>query len=69
VTRARPRIRPMWSAGLRRGRVRDTMTAFLKEHPDILEELRQIHERLKAWGIEPISMKGVKEPFDYEPRR
>jgi hypothetical protein len=59
----------MWSAGLRRGRVRDTMTAFLKEHPDILEELRQIHERLKAWGIEPISMKGVKEPFDYEPRR
>jgi hypothetical protein len=65
----RTRIRPLWKGGLRRGTVRDTMTAYMAEHPEFAEELRQIHRQLEAWGAEPMSMEGVRQPFDYETRR
>jgi len=65
----RMRIRPLWKGGLRRGTVRDTMTAYMAEHPEFVEELRQIHHQLEAWGVEPMSMEGVRQPFDFQPRR
>jgi hypothetical protein len=65
----RMRIGPTWKGGLRRGTVRDTMTAYMAEHPEFVEELRQIHRQLKAWGVEPMSMEGVRQPFDFLPRR
>ena len=45
------------------------MTAYLAEHPEFAEELRQIHRQLEAWGVEPMSLQGVRQPFDYETRR
>lgn len=67
--RSRLRTPPTWRAGLRRGTVRDTMTAYLAEHPELLEEVLRIDRELEAWGWEPMSMEGVRQPFDYEPRR
>lgn len=64
----RQRIRPMWRGGLRRGRVRDTMTAYLAEHPEFAESLREVDRQLADWGVEPMSMAGVRQPFDYAPR-
>jgi hypothetical protein len=66
---SRPRIRPQWNGGLRRGNERDTMTAYLAENPEFAEELRRIHRQLEAWGVEPMPMDGVKQPFDYASRR
>lgn len=65
----RMRIRPLWKGGLRHGTVRDTMTAYMAEHPEFVEELRQIHLQLKAWDVEQLAMEGVRQPFDYVPRR
>lgn len=65
----RTRIRPMWKGGLRRGTVRDTMTAYIAANPEFLEDMRRIDRQLAAWGVVPMSMEGVKQPFDYEPRR
>jgi hypothetical protein len=65
----RSRINPTWRGGLRRGTVRDTMTEYIATHPGFLEDLRRIHRQLEAWGVEPMSMEGVRQPFDYEPRR
>jgi hypothetical protein len=65
----RLRIRPTWKGGLRRGKERDTMTAYLAEHPEFLEEMRRVHLQLEAWGVVPLSMEGVRQPFDYKPRR
>jgi hypothetical protein len=65
----RLRIRPTWKGGLRIGKERDTMTAYLAEHPEFAEELRQIHRQLEAWGVEPMSMEGVRQSFDHETRR
>jgi hypothetical protein len=65
----RPRIQPMWRAGLRRGKIRDTMTEYLARHPGYLEDLRRIDQQLAAWGVEPMSMEGVRQPFDYAPRK
>lgn len=65
----RIRIAPQWKGGLRRGTLRDTMTAYLAQHPEFAEELRQIDRQLAAWGVEPMSMEGVRQPFDYAPRR
>jgi anti-sigma factor RsiW len=64
----RPRIPPMWKGGLRRGRERDTMTAYLAEHPELANRLLEILQEAHARGFEPISMEGVKQPFDYERR-
>ena len=58
----------MWRSGLRRGKIRDTMTEYLAQHPGYLEELRRIDQQLAAWGVEPMSMEGVRQPFDYAPR-
>lgn len=63
------RIRPTWRAGPRRGRERDTMTAYIAAHPEFLEDMRRVHHQLEAWGVVPMSMNGVKQPFDYAPRR
>lgn len=64
----RPRILPMWKGGLRRGKIRDTMTQYLAEHPMFAEDLRQLSHELDARGIVPMSMAGVRQPFDYAPR-
>lgn len=64
----RPRIRPMWRGGLRRGRVRDTMTHYLAERPEFADRLRRLSRELDAMGWEPVSMHGVRQPFDYAPR-
>lgn len=64
----RPRIRPMWRAGLRRGKVRDTMTAYLAEHPEFANRLCQLSRELDVLGWEPASMESVRQPFDYDPR-
>lgn len=61
----RPRIRPQWKAGLRRGTVRDTMTAYLAEHPELARQLRDALEEIRARGYEPVPMDRVKQPFDY----
>ena len=65
----RPRIRPTWKGGLRRGTVRDTMTEYLAARPDFAEKIIQISRQLDAWGVEPMSLEGIRQPFDYEPRR
>lgn len=64
----RPRIRPLWRAGLRRGKVRDTMTAYLAEHPDLARRLAEILVEVRAQGYEPVPMDRVRQPFDYDRR-
>jgi hypothetical protein len=64
----RARIPPMWKAGLRRGRERDTMTEYIATHPGYLEDLLRMDRQLAAWGVVPMSMERVKQPFDYERR-
>lgn len=64
----RTRIRPTWRGGLPIGKERDTMTAYLAAHPELLEDMRRIDRQLAAWGVVPMSMERVKQPFDYEPR-
>jgi hypothetical protein len=62
----RPRIRPRWKGGLRRGRVRDTMTAYLAEHPEFADEIRRVTRALDEVGLDAMPMDRVKQPFDYE---
>lgn len=64
----RARIRPMWKGGLRRGRERDTMTAYLAENPALANRLLEILQEVRAQGYEPVPMDRVKQPFDYERR-
>jgi len=64
----RIRIRPTWRGGLRRGRERDTMTAYLAEHPELAKSLLDILEDLRTRGYEPVPMHRVKQPFDYARR-
>ena len=59
----------MWRAGLRRGKIRDTMAEYLARHPGYLAEVRRIDQQLLTWGFEPMSMEGVRQPFDYAPRK
>jgi hypothetical protein len=63
----RPRIAPMWKAGLRRGRARNETTLLLKQSPVMQEILRRAHEQLLAWGVVP-EWPHVKQPFDYDRR-
>lgn len=65
----RPRIRPLWRAGLRRGRERNTMTAYMAAHPEFVQEMHLVHRQLEAWGVQPMSMEGVKQPFEFDSRR
>ena len=62
----RLRIRPMWRGGLRRGRVRDTMTQYLAEHPRLADRLFEILQEVRALGHEPVPMDRVRQPFDYD---
>lgn len=65
----RPRIRPMWRAGLRRGRVRDTMTQYLAERPELADEIHRLLEESRAVNGPPVPLPPhVRIPFDFEPR-
>lgn len=63
----RMRIAPMWKAGLRRGKPRNSTMLLLQQFPEFDERLRRAEAQLRAWGVEPESHH-VKEPFDYERR-
>lgn len=62
----RPRIRPLWRGGLRRGTVRDTMTEYMATHPGYLEDVFRMDAEMLAAGFVPMPMDRVKRPFDYE---
>ena len=64
----RPRIAPMWKAGLRRGKPRNSTMLLLQQYPEFEQRLRQAREQLRAWGVESVPLDRVKEPFDYERR-
>lgn len=64
----RPRIRPMWRGGLRRGKIRNSTMVYLRNHPADYERLRRIVAEMDAMGFEPMSMEGMRQPFDYAPR-
>jgi hypothetical protein len=64
----RPRIRPTWRADLRRGTIRPEPTLAFLRSPAMLEILRDANEQLRPWGIEPLVLQGVRQPFDYAPR-
>jgi hypothetical protein len=44
------------------------MAAYLAAHPDLARRLREMLEEFRARGYKQMSMEGVKQPFDYEPR-
>lgn len=62
----RLRIRPTWKAGLRRGRERDSMTEYLAQHPELERELLRALQDVRARGYEPVCLRRVKQPFDFE---
>jgi hypothetical protein len=64
----RPRITPTWRADLRRGTIRHEATLAFLRSPVMMEILRDADEQLRAWGVEPLVMHGVRQPFDYAPR-
>lgn len=65
----RPRIRPVWQGGLRRGRVRDTMTQYLADHPEFAERLFRILEGSRAVNGPPLPLPPhVRTPFDFDRR-
>ena len=62
----RTRVRPTWKAGVRIGRVRDTMTAYLAEHPDFAERLFRIVAQSRAVNGPPLPLPAhVHTPFDF----
>lgn len=64
----RPRVTPRWRGGLRRGTIRiEAALAFLKS-PEMMAILREADEQLRAWGVEPLCLERVRQPFDYAPR-
>lgn len=65
----RPRIRPTWTAGLRRGRERNSTMKYLESSPQEYARLLRIIEETRAIFGEPMPMDGVKQPFDYERRK
>ncbi|HYR07370.1 MAG TPA: hypothetical protein VEQ60_06370 [Longimicrobium sp.] len=64
----RQRIQPTWRAGLRRGKIRDTMAEYIARYPEYLDDVLRIDRELLATGFEPMPMEGVRQPFDYAPR-
>jgi hypothetical protein len=34
----------------------------------MMEILREADARLRAWGVEPMRLDNVRQPFDYAPR-
>lgn len=63
----RLRIPPMWKAGLRRGKPRNSTMLLLQRFPEFEARLRRAEEQLLAWGVVP-EWPHVKEPFDYDRR-
>jgi hypothetical protein len=63
----RMRIAPMWKAGLRRGKPRNSTMLLLQQFPEFEARLRRAREDLLAWGVVP-AWDHVKEPFDYDRR-
>lgn len=64
----RPRVPTRWKAGIRRGTARnESALAFLRS-PLMMQILRDADEQLRAWGVEPLAVAGVRQPFDYAPR-
>jgi hypothetical protein len=65
----RQRISPMWRAGLRRGKIRDTMTQYLAERPHFAENLLRILEESRAVNEQPLPLPPhVRTPFDFDRR-
>lgn len=65
----RQRIRPMWRGGLRRGKLRDTMTQYLAERPGFAENLLRILEESRAVNGQPLPLPPhVRTPFDFDRR-
>jgi hypothetical protein len=59
----------MWKGGLRRGTVRDTMTAYLAAHPEFAQRLFRIVEESRAVNGPPMPLPPyVRTPFDFERR-
>lgn len=44
------------------------MTEYLAGHPELARQLLSALQEVRARGYELVSMKGVRQPFDYEPR-
>jgi hypothetical protein len=63
----RMRTQPMWRAGLRRGKPRNSTMLLLQQFPEFEARLRSAEEQLRAWGVVP-EWPHVKEPFDYDRR-
>jgi hypothetical protein len=65
----RQRIRPTWRAGLRRGKIRDTMTQYLAERPELAEEIFRLLEESRAVNGLPLPLPPhVRTPFDFDRR-
>lgn len=64
----RAHVRPMWTAGFRRGRERNETMKYLESCPKEYERLLRIIREARAQGYEPMSMHRVKQPFDYDRR-
>lgn len=64
----RPRTSPTWRSAVRKGTARhEARLAFLTS-PVMMEILRDVNERLRPWGVEPLRLSGVRQPFRYAPR-
>lgn len=64
----RQRVRPMWRAGLRRGRIRLEATLAFERCPEMKARLMKVIADMNAMGLDPMPMDRVKQPFDYERR-
>lgn len=64
----RPRIPPTWRSGVRNGKARSEARLAFLSSPVMMEILRDADEQFRALGLEPMRLRGVRQPFDYEPR-
>lgn len=64
----RPRTPPRWRCGVRRGRIRIVPALAFLRSPEMMQILRDADEQLRPWGLRPLAVTGVRQPFDYAPR-
>lgn len=64
----RPRIRPMWRAGLRRGQIRNGATLAFESSPEMKARLMKVIAEMDALGVDPIPLDRFRQPFDYDRR-
>lgn len=64
----RPRIPPTWRSGVRNGTARSEAKLAFLSSPLMMEILRDADERFRALGLEPMRLRAVRQPFDYESR-